>query len=1278
VPEQGEGVEVVQGGSMKGSAPLAPDDWLVGGGEMASVIKAMDWSLSLLGPIAAWPQSLRTIVSLTQASNSPMSVIWGPGHVQIYNGGYRPICGAKHPRSMGQDFRECWASAFPEIGEAYESAWAGKGAYLEKVRMFLDRYGFVEETWFTFAFSPVTDESGRIGGVFHPVTEMTSQMLSERRTRTLKDIASRAGRAETSDQALALTTTVLAEAHLDLPFVLLFLIDEVSGQPRLMGHTGLSAAPLDLLGQQHLSAIAEVARTGLSSQFDDVAEQLAGTSVGPYPEQPRTARLLPLMLPGRDVPAGVLVMGSSARLKMDESYRGFCALVATGVAAGLANAIAFEGAQKRAEALAEIDRVKTRFFANVSHEFRTPLALLLAPLSEALTTGSRTLGGEDLEMAHRNAQRLLKLVNTLLDFSRVDPSRTGAYRPTDLSALTVDLASAFRSAVERVGITFAVDCPHLPHEVFVDHDMWEKIVLNLLSNALKFTFQGTISVTMGWNEAGPTLVVGDSGTGIAAAELPHMFERFHRIEGARSRTHEGSGIGLALVHELVRLHGGSISVTSALDVGTRFTIALPWGSQHLAAKQIASRSTPPRPPGSNATLYVEEAAQWETGDAEVALRVAGPPIPSPLYPTPGGALTARVLLADDNRDMRDYLARLLRREQWKVDVVADGNAALEAALASPPDVVLTDVMMPKRDGFQLLHALRADPRTREVPVILLSARADSGARIEGLEAGAADYIVKPFGARELIARVQLQITNKQMRAALEAQRAELYSAFMQAPVPICVLRGPDLVFEMANALYCKFVGREASAVLGRPLLDAIPEVRGQGFDVLLREVIATGVAKVIDETLIPLDLKGDGALEDTYWSSSYSPLREPDDHIERVLCVLNHTTDQVRVRKDLERQRELAKSATRAKDEFLAMLGHELRNPLAPILTALQLLHLRGEKTKESSIIERQVKHLVRLVDDLFDVARIARGQIVLKRELLDLADVVAAALEIATPLVEECRHTLTVDVPHHSLMVHGDRIRLAQVVSNLLTNAAKYTESGGTLAIAASRRQEWVELRVRDSGIGIAPSMVPRVFDLFSQEQQGIDRAQGGLGLGLAIVRNIVQLHGGDVAVHSEGLAKGSEFLVRLPLATAEVTVASPAPTAEPVTAKQQSLRVMLVDDNADAAEMLGTALELSGYTVRTAPDGPSALKLASEVALDVAILDIGLPGMDGYDLARRLRANPEHADLRLVALTGYGQAADLKRAREAGFDEHVVKPVDLVRLDAAIRGESQAKPSA
>jgi hypothetical protein len=313
---------VVQGGSMKGGAPLAPDDWLVGGGEMARAIKAMDWSRSPLGPIASWPQSLRTIVSLQQATNSPMSVIWGPGHVQIYNDGYLPICGAKHPRSMGQDFRECWASAFPEIGEAYESAWAGKGAYLEKVRMFLDRYGFIEETWFTFAFSPVTDESGRIGGVFHPLTEMTTQMLSERRTRTLKDIASRAGRAETSEQALAHTTTVLAEAHLDLPFVLLFLIDEVSGQPRLMGHTGLSAAPLDLLGEHHRAAIAEVARSGLSSQFDDVAEQLAGMSVGPYPEQPRTALLLPLMLPGTDVPAGVLVMGSSARLKLDESFRG--------------------------------------------------------------------------------------------------------------------------------------------------------------------------------------------------------------------------------------------------------------------------------------------------------------------------------------------------------------------------------------------------------------------------------------------------------------------------------------------------------------------------------------------------------------------------------------------------------------------------------------------------------------------------------------------------------------------------------------------------------------------------------------------------------------------------------------------------------------------------------------------------------------------------------------------------------------------------------------------
>src|SRR6185436_18682161 len=334
------------GGEKRGDA--APGDWLVGGGEMAKVIKAKDWSKTPLGPIESWPQSLRTVVSLAQASNSPISLAWGPGNVQIYNDGYWPICGDKHPTSMGQDFRECWASAFPVIGEAYATAWSGKSAYLEKMRMFLDRYGFLEETWFTFSFSPITDESGGVGGLFHPVTEMTSQMLSERRTKTLRDLASRAGKAKTGEEAFAFSAQVLAESELDLPFVLFYLIDGATLQAQLVGQTGLApgtpVAPTSV--DLHTSSdqpwpIGEVARTGVPQQIDDVAARLAGIAVGPYPEIPKTAFVLPIAQLGSEKPAAVIVAGVSSRLHVDESYRGFCDLAAAAVSAAFANARAY-------------------------------------------------------------------------------------------------------------------------------------------------------------------------------------------------------------------------------------------------------------------------------------------------------------------------------------------------------------------------------------------------------------------------------------------------------------------------------------------------------------------------------------------------------------------------------------------------------------------------------------------------------------------------------------------------------------------------------------------------------------------------------------------------------------------------------------------------------------------------------------------------------------------------------------------------------------------------
>jgi signal transduction histidine kinase len=367
--------------------------------------------------------------------------------------------------------------------------------------------------------------------------------------------------------------------------------------------------------------------------------------------------------------------------------------------------------------------------------------------------------------------------------------------------------------------------------------------------------------------------------------------------------------------------------------------------------------------------------------------------------------------------------------------------------------------------------------------------------------------------------------------------------------------------------------------------------------------------------------------------------------------------------------REHAEAASRAKDEFLAMLGHELRNPLSPILTALELIKLRGDGhfTHEHAVVERQARHLVRLVDDLLDVSRVARGVLELRRQRVDLRDVLAKAIDMASPLLEARRHHFQVQAPPRGAVVmEADEARLAQVMANLLTNAAKYTPVGGHISIRAQRAGGELELEVRDDGIGIAPDLLPNIFDLFVQGRQSIDRGEGGLGIGLALVRSLVQLHGGSVAVHSDGSGKGSVFTVRLP-AEDPSDVKGRAARARPAPASS-GRRILLVDDNEDAAAMLAEILMTAGHEVRTAGDGPTALESALSFRPDVAVLDIGLPAMDGYELATRLRAQAGGTAPILIALSGYGQESDRARSEAVGFAEHLVKPVDASELLSTI----------
>ena len=430
------------------------------------------------------------------------------------------------------------------------------------------------------------------------------------------------------------------------------------------------------------------------------------------------------------------------------------------------------------EQLQELDNLKTQFFSNVSHEFRTPLTLMLAPLEDLLAKPEGTLPPEDraqLAMVQRNGLRLQTLVNTWLDFSRLEAGRAQAvYEPVDLAAFSAELASAFRAAIEQAGMRLIVDCPPLPEPVYVDRGMWETTVLNLLSNALKFTWEGQIEVVLRQVGEAAELAVRDTGTGIAPEEVPRLFERFHRVQGARGRTHEGTGIGLAMVRELVALHGGTVRVESVYGQGSTFTVLVPLGSAHLPADRIRATG-PSTSTALSANPQVEEALRWLPDPGPTVLGAAEPPAHaqcetsphrSAPHEEPSPVRRARIVLADDHVDMRNYVGRLLR-ERYEVETVADGEAALAAVHARRPDLVLTDVMMPGLDGFGLLRQLRSDPRTRAIPVIMLFARAGEDAHVEGLEAGADDYLIKPFSARELLARV-----GAQLEAAREAARRE--------------------------------------------------------------------------------------------------------------------------------------------------------------------------------------------------------------------------------------------------------------------------------------------------------------------------------------------------------------------------------------------------------------------------------------------------------------------------------------------------------------------------
>ncbi|OWQ90168.1 hypothetical protein CDN98_04555 [Roseateles terrae] len=1235
-----------------------------------------DWSQTPLGPPDSWPQSLRTHVRIMLDSRYAMWMAWSSELRFFYNDAYMPTLGMKRDWALGERADKVWEEIWPDIGPRIEHVLThAEATWDEALLLYLERSGFKEETYHTFSYSPAFDDNDQVAGMLCVVTEVTERVIDERRLRVLRDLAARATGAEDLHQCCHHACKVLGDYSRDVPFAAVYLTQPGERTARLE----LSTAPAQAAQLPEVMSLddapsgwplAGLYRQQSAQDLPSLEALSLHLSIDGWAEPVRQGLLLPLKGSGAEL-TGFLMVGCSPRRPLDEGYRSFLNLVAGQLSAALTDAQAYEEERRRAEALAELDRAKTAFFSNVSHEFRTPLTLMLGPLEELMVGGDLTeVQRQRLSLILRNANRLQRLVNALLDFSRLEAGRAQAYfEPVDLAALTRDIASTFRSAMEKAGLRFEVDCPPMSEPVMVDRDMWEKIVLNLLSNAFKFTLAGGVTLRMGQDENHVWMTVADTGVGIADDELPRLFERFHRIAGVEGRTHEGSGIGLALVQELVQLHGGRIEASSAPQQGTTFRLTVPLGEAHVPPDQQRGRQPSRMARSSAARAFVDEAMRW-LPDAEPALApdVLAPP---PLASTDrrfANTFGARILLADDNADMRGYVRELLA-PYYDVEAVPDGRAALEAARRQPPDLILTDVMMPRLDGMGLLAAIRDDDALRLTPVVLLSARAGEESRIEGLDAGADDYLIKPFSARELLARLGALLELRHMRqtsdAATRRRNAQFETLLYAAPI------GVFLVHEVDGRLHLRDANPAARATFSRP-----EDAAGGDFEAMLHrqwgEALATDISESFWTTLhtgnsfhspeFIAQRSDHGRLEAYDWQIHRIPLAEGG---LGVVCYFREISSHVQARQHLE-------AADRQKDQFLAMLAHELRNPMAPIRSAsdvLTRLELPDERPRRMvSIIQRQVGTLTRLVDDLLDISRITQGRVQLRLSPVALVDVLAQAVETVEPLMRERRHQFSM-TSGRPLRVRGDQARLVQCVANLLTNAAKYTDPEGLihLSLEEDPQRGQAVITVTDNGIGIPAELQPQIFNLFVQGERALDRSQGGLGIGLSLVRRLAEMHQGSVAAFSEGPGRGARFELRLPLLAEDAAELSPValPTGAP-------RRILVVDDNEDAAASLAMILSMEGHQVAQVHSGADALRQLAKAVPDLALLDIGLPGMSGYELAQQIRSQPAWATLRLVALTGYGRQEDRERALKAGFDAHVVKPADpdtLLRTIAALQ---------
>jgi PAS domain S-box-containing protein len=1301
---------------VKGStAALQPanESFLAGGGELGHLLRSHDWASTPLGSPDAWPQSLKLSIRIMLTSRQPIWIGWGDELIYFYNDPYKAIIGGKHPWAIGMPTREVWREIWTDISPMLDTAMSGDlGTYVEAQLLIMHRNGYPEETYYTFSYSPIPNDDGSVGGIFCANSDDTQRVIGERQLALLRELAAETATARSPTEACQSAAAALSTDARDAPCAMIYVADPDAGGYDLVAASGiLPGAPgapqkisFDDAGAWPIHEVSMEGRLRVVEHIDELTEG-AELPRGPWESPPSRAAIIPIQSTGQNVRPGALVVGLNPYRQIDDNYRGFLSLAAGQIAAAIANAQAYEEERRRSEALAELDRAKTAFFSNVSHEFRTPLTLMLAPIEDTLNDVESPLlerHRERIEVAHRNSARLLKLVNSLLDFSRIEAGRIDAsFEPIDLAQFTALLASNFRSAIERAGLAFEVNCAPLSGRSYVDRDMWEKIVFNLLSNAFKFTFEGSIVVELRDNDRcdAAELVVTDTGVGIPAEELPRLFERFHRVEGQRSRSFEGTGIGLALVQELVRLHGGTVHVDGGLGQGTRFTVSIPFGAAHLPADKVEARHSRAQT-SVRAEAYVEEMLRW-LPDIEIAQSARDTADSSALlFPE---ADREHVVVADDNADMRRHISRLLNG-RWNVTTAPNGKAALDLIRERKPDLVLTDVMMPELDGFGLIRQVRSDPDLREIPIIMLSARAGEEARLEGLESGADDYLTKPFSGRELLARVNanLQLARLRREATRDLRESEERFRNMADNAPIMMwMNDADGACTYFNRGWYEFTGMTPDRALGYGAFDVLhPEdterakadffnsIRNrQPLRVENRVRRADGAWRWVLGAGSP---RFDGEGEFRGFIGSLVDITEHKE-AERVLQRANADLEKAVAVAVAERAAAEAQLHHAQKMEAVGRLtggvAHDFNNVLQIIGGSLQLLarevagNLRAETRLQTA------------------VAGVARGSRLASQLLAfgrrqPLAPKVVNLGRMLRSIDEMLRRALGESIEIETIVAGGlwnalvDPAQVENVLLNLAINARDAMQGRGKLTIELGNASlddayvanwpdvksgQYVMLAVTDTGCGIPPDIMEQVFEpFFTTKSEG-----RGTGLGLSMTYGFVKQSGGHVKIYSE-VGIGTTVRIYLPRVR-QLEDAETVADSGPLTGGSET--ILVAEDDEDVRVTVADMLSELGYKVLKAKDADAALAIVeSGVAIDLLFTDVVMPGgLRSPDLARK--ACERLPGLKVLFTSGYTDNAIVHGGRLDEGVELLSKPYtkeSLARKLRQIMGQSvEGKPT-